>query len=252
MCRRNIVLLVGLVIAVVVGILIFSKRSRETKRRQLQREKFTEANAFETDKKKRKKINNHIGLKFQMYIISLCFLFALAMIININEPSWKEIMNMENVKVKLWLIFKCNIASTFCFIMTIVSYIMYKFFQCKFKGSSELPVQVKEVKSENYEYLTFLTTYIIPLICFDLSELKNVIVFILLLIIIGIIFVKSDFYLGNPTLALMQYKLYRVRLIVGNDEKEKLIVTKDTIQVNDYIECINFDDSTCYARRNAN
>ena len=105
------------------------------------------------------------------------------------------------------------------------------------------------VENENFEYLTFLTTYIIPLVCINLDEVRYVFVLFILLIIIGIIFVRSDFYLGNPTLALMNYKLYRIRYVMNGMEQERMIITRDKIQAGDYVEAIPFDQHTWYVRR---
>lgn len=82
----------------------------------------------------------------------------------------------------------------------------------KWAGVSNPPYEILSVKNENYEYLTFLTTYIIPLICIDLTKVRYVIVLGVLLVLIGFIFIRMDLYYGNPTLALMGYRLYRAEI----------------------------------------
>ena len=85
------------------------------------------------------------------------------------------------------------------------------------QGSLNPVYKICHVENSNYEYLTFLTTYIIPLVCFDFNNVKYIIAFILILIITGIIFVKMDLYISNPTLVLLGYKLYKIRLKDYND-----------------------------------
>lgn len=84
-------------------------------------------------------------------------------------------------------------------------------------------------KNENYEYLTFLTTYIIPLICIDLKNIRYIIVLGILLILIGAIFVKIDLYYGNPTLALMGYRLYRAEIENVDAPDGIILLTKDRL-----------------------
>ena len=110
-------------------------------------------------------------------------------------------------------------------------------------------VKIVSIKNENYEYLTFLTTYIIPLVCIDLSSLRYIIVLTLLLIIIGFIFIKMDFYLGNPTLALMGYRLYKIAIDSNEFSNEILIISRDKLNTGDNIEWIPIDNETWYVRK---
>ncbi|WP_266095432.1 hypothetical protein [Acinetobacter seifertii] len=38
------------------------------------------------------------------------------------------------------------------------------------KGTTEIPFEIKKIDDANYEHLTFLATYVVPLISFDFSE----------------------------------------------------------------------------------
>ncbi len=60
--------------------------------------------------------------------------------------------------------------------------------------------------------MTFLTTYIIPLVCIDLTKIRYVIVLVVLLVLIGFIFVRMDLYCGNPTLLLWDIDCIVLRL----------------------------------------
>lgn len=183
---------------------------------------------------------NNILLKIQMYMISLCLLFVLIIPISFEVPA----------KMKDWQEWcKTNVLTLICLFMIFIIFILIKQLEYRWKGTKELPVTVSEVKSENFEYLTFLTTYIIPLVCIDMDNIRYIIVLFLLLIIIGVIFVKSDFYLGNPTLALLGYKLYTIQYTIGENSYEKLVITKDKIQEKDLVEFIPFDKNIWYVRR---
>lgn len=183
---------------------------------------------------------NNFLLKIQMYLVSLCLLFVLIIPISFKIPD----------NIKDWIEWcKINILTIICLFILGIIVLLIKQLEYRWGGTKELPVTVTKVKCENFEYLTFLTTYIIPLVCIEMDNFRYIIVLFLLLIIIGIIFVKSDFYLGNPTLALLGYKLYTIQYIKDGITREKLVITKDKIQEDDLVEFITFDKNTWYVRR---
>lgn len=83
--------------------------------------------------------------------------------------------------------------------------------------------KIIEIKNENYEYLTFMTSYIMPLVCMDFNDPRYVAVFLVLLFAIGFLFIRMDIYYGNPTLAFMGYRLYRAS-IKGVDAPDGVIL----------------------------
>lgn len=197
--------------------------------------------------KEKKKKKNDALFKTQMYLISLWLLFILIFIITIGElPDRQPGIGWQTILL-IWC--KENWLAIICVFMVIVGFVLYKLLEHRWNGTRDLPVKVVAVENENYEYLTFLTTYIIPLVCINMEELRYLLVLFLLLVVIGVIFVKSDFYLGNPMLALMNYRLYKIQYQEGAELVERKIITKDTIQVGDYIEAVPFDEKTWYARR---
>ncbi len=192
---------------------------------------------------------NNVFLKIQMYIISLWLLFLLIIPLTVQSLKSEELDGVKDWKRVLYLLWDKNKLPAFCLLMVLAGYLLLKQLEYRWHGTRNLPVQVIEVQNENFEYLTFLTTYIIPLVCINLDETRYLIILFILLFIIGIIFIKSDFYLGNPTLALVGYKLYRIKHLTSSGEQEIIVVTKDTIHKNDFIESIPFDKGTWYVRR---
>ncbi|WP_308413060.1 anti-phage protein KwaA, partial [Vibrio parahaemolyticus] len=76
-------------------------------------------------------------------------------------------------------------------------------FEYELKGGSQDSLRVEQSKSESYEHLTFLATYIIPFLGFSFDEPRKLAAYVLLLVVIGFIFVRTDKYYANPTLALL-------------------------------------------------
>jgi len=159
-------------------------------------------------------------LKVRFYIMSLWLLFILIYLLTVDLPisfapdakfiGWGELLSR-------------NILAIISLLCAFVSWILTRSLKYQWQGVTNPPYKIIEIKNENYEYLTFLTTYIIPLICIDLSNLRYVLVLVVLLFIIGYIFVRMDLYYGNPTLALMGYRLYRAK-IEGVDAPDGVIL----------------------------
>ena len=110
------------------------------------------------------------------------------------------------------------------------------------------PYEILSVKNENYEYLTFLTTYIIPLICIDLTKVRYVIVLGVLLVLIGFIFIRMDLYYGNPTLALMGYRLYRAEIKGCEAPDGIILISRDRLNKASSIKWIPIDEYVWIAK----
>ncbi|MGO3751523.1 MAG: anti-phage protein KwaA [Peptoniphilaceae bacterium] len=240
-----------IVSVLVISIIFLLRRYKERKRIEKRNKMFENANKISDAKNVSKKINdgktekNNILLKTQMYIISLWLLFVLLIPITINVKG----INADSLIETLKMLCKNNILSIVCLLMAVLGMVLFKQLEYRWKGTRNLSVKVEVVENQNYEYLTFLTTYLIPLVCINLDETRYVIVLFVLLIVIGIIFIKSDFYLGNPTLALMNYKLYNIQFVVNEQRHQRLVISKEKIVEGDFVESIPFDDKTWFVRR---
>lgn len=82
----------------------------------------------------------------------------------------------------------------------------------------------------------------------NLAEVKSFVVFSLLVITLGIIATKMDLYMANPTLALLGYRLYSIKV---NDKSDKsyFVIAKKSIKQNDHIEWKELDTDRWYIRR---
>ena len=123
-------------------------------------------------------------------------------------------------------------------------------FDYRISGSKKLPAKIEKIEDLNYEHLTFLTTYIIPLICFNLASTRYILALIFLLIVIGVIYVKTDKFYANPTLAVLGYRLYKVTVTTRTTKKEKIVViTKDRLMESDQIRMLDLDEKVCFGRK---
>lgn len=241
------------ILGVILGSsLLYIKRKRARRKAWINRyEQDNQVKAMSVEENSKQNVieKNNIFLKIQMYIISLWLLFVLIIPITWKMVSLEELAIARGMRAKVVLVCQQNILPIICVLMVLIGIVLFKALEYRWNGTRHLPVEVTAVESENFEYLTFLTTYIIPLVCINLDEIRYVFVLFILLIIIGIIFVRSDFYLGNPTLALMNYKLYRIHYCSEEKDCERMVITRDKIQAGDFIEAIPFDQHTWYIRR---
>jgi len=134
--------------------------------------------------------------KINLYILSLGLLFIFLIIITIKFPD-------ENFNIKEFEAWKdlliSNAVAIISIIMFVYSFFAYKKFEFDLKGATDIPFEIKKIESINYEHLTFLATYIIPLISFDFESTRQMLVLGLLLIVMGVIYIKTDLFYAKVT-----------------------------------------------------
>lgn len=188
---------------------------------------------------RRQKCEKDTVTKFIFYFMSLWLLFVLIFILTIDIPPIS--FSKEYYCIYFKSLIKNNLLALFSLSLAVIGWIVASCKKRKWEGVSNPPYTIKSIKNENYEYLTFLTTYIIPLICIDLTKPRYVLILVILLVIIGFIFIKTDLYYGNPTLALMGYRLYRAE-IQGIDAPDGIIlISKDHLNKKSCIKWIPID-----------
>lgn len=185
--------------------------------------------------------------KFELYIMSLWLLFFLIIVLTADVPIYFK-DNCEFIGIEQLL--TTNIIPLISLAFLILGVIFYFRFDYRISGSKKLPSEVTEVEDYNYEHLTFLTTYIIPLICFDLTSTRYVSVLGFLLVVIGIIYVKTDKFYANPTLAVLGFRLYKVNLRTRTGMKNSIVViTKSRIIESDLVNTLYLDEKVCFVRK---
>ena len=183
-------------------------------------------------------IKNSTLLKSRFYLMSLWLLFIIIFLLTVDVPISFE---ADAKFIGFGALLRRNILSVIALVLSIISWGFACKTQYEWSGVSNPPYTIETVKNENYEYLTFLTTYIIPLICIDLKSIRHVIVLGVLLFLIGWIFVKMDLYYGNPTLALMGYRLYRAKIKDVNAPDGIILISKDRLTSDVAIKWIRID-----------
>ena len=175
--------------------------------------------------------------KIELYFMSLGLLFGLLLIKAINIPICFD----DDAKfIGCCNLIKMNIPTLVCFFCLIAEYFCVKRFLHSLGGSKDLPCTIKKIKNGNFEYLTFLTTYIIPLVCFDLGKPHECILLVVLLILLGIIFIRTNLYYTNPALCILGFNLYEAEIEYKSIRLSNLkILSKIKLKENDKFKKID-------------
>src|SRR5690606_36482453 len=98
-------------------------------------------------------------LKVHLYVLSLALLFVFFIILNVPYC-----FGLDCRFAGFDELFKNNVISIVSFLVLFWCIFGYWSFKHKVEGTSEIPFKIKKIESANYEHLTFLATYVIPLI----------------------------------------------------------------------------------------
>lgn len=179
--------------------------------------------------------------KFEFYIISLFFLFFLLFItqVPVNFDMGSKFIGFKSL-------FTIHLLITLCVVFMLLGIIFFFKFKYNFEaGSSLLPIKVNEIENVNFESVTFLATYIVPLACIDLDKDRSPLLLIVILILIGWIYIKTNLFYTNPTLAVWGYHIYKIS---SDQKKNIIIITRKKVFVGDDLFLKNIDDKIFLAK----
>ncbi|WPN57132.1 anti-phage protein KwaA [Pseudomonas sp. P9_31] len=182
-----------------------------------------------------------------MYILSLWFLFLLIIIVTVDIPFC---YGGDCRFIGFSSLLKRNIISVIAFVFLLFGTVYYFRFDYRITGSKSIAARVVKIEDVNYEHLTFLTTYIIPLICFNLTSVRYLLALGVLLFIIGVIYIKTDKFYANPTLAVLGFRVYKVNLQTRVGLIEGIVViSKERLAMGDQISRLGLDDKVFFVRK---
>lgn len=188
--------------------------------------------------------------KIGLFFLSLWLFFILAIIITCYFP----ICLTSNCQFIGWdELFAKNIITIFCLVGIGIGTWSYFDFSYKLRSSTNMPCLITKVENINYEHLTFLTTYIIPLVCFNFVEFRYQLVLLIIMIVICSIYIKTDLFYANPTLALLGFKIYKIDGSFEDGTREGIIlITKNDLKKANRCDYIKLDDRIYYAKLKQN
>lgn len=184
--------------------------------------------------------------KINLYLIAQSPLLIFLVILMLQVPThaecidWRQALKEYSAK---------NIPSIFCVVVLIYNACSYRNFNFILSGATEIPFEVTSLNDLSYEHLAFLASYVIPLISFDFQNLREVVIAGALLIMIGLIFVKTNMYYTNPVLALLGYRLYRANGKFKTGTRENIIlVSRSDVALQQKLKYIKIDTNIYYVK----
>ena len=184
--------------------------------------------------------------KIDLYILSLGLLFVFFIIITLELPDDQFALNDYTAWKAL---LTANPIPAISIILLGYCFYAYKRFDFALSGATDIPFEIKKIEGINYEHLTFLATYVVPLISFDFGSGRQMIVLALLLIVMGVIYIKTDLFYANPSLALLGFHIYRVDGEFKNNSREGIIlISRQRLIAGQKASYIKLDDRIYYAR----
>ncbi len=106
-----------------------------------------------------------------------------------------------------------------------------KFRQLRISSNSE-KMEITEAREITQDYIPYVVSYLFPVLA-DLTNFSTLFAVIAVLIIIGVLYVRTDMLLTNPALLMVGFRLYEVE--VQNYQHKLKIISRTPIGRNDSI-----------------
>lgn len=168
--------------------------------------------------------------KTGFYLLSLWLLFIIMIVFTVDiplyfGPDYEWVSPIELIQE--------NIIPFVCLLLVGFDAWFYFVYVKKvlFKSSSTYIAKVSKLKDQGHEMMIFIATYFLPLFDYDHTNIRHTIVFLILYVALGIIFVNSNLFYNNPTLTLLGFRIYKGDLL-------KTIEGKD-VAINDVVFVAN-------------
>lgn len=180
--------------------------------------------------------------KIGLYIVSLILLFVSIILKTFNYGTLEICNSSECIKEFL----KANIPSIVCLLFIIAGLFVYKLYFKELDGDFAHSKTIKTIENISNNHLSFLATYILPFVTFDFKDERNWLILIFMLIIIGIIYVKTNFFYTNPTLSLFGVYVYYITF--EGDDNKIIAISRKKLKPKDVIRRRLIDENIYFVK----
>ena len=135
---------------------------------------------------------------------------------NVFDKPWKY--SWESIYFNPYLIWEFIVI----FLVGAALYFLLK----RNQRTSVYTITLKTVKNRSAEYyLAYYSLFILALIEFSLTDPVDLVVLVLLLIVLGIVYIKNDLFFMNPTINIFQSYIYEIEYMTNQTIISKLIIS---------------------------
>lgn len=167
--------------------------------------------------------------KVALYILSMSLFFVIIGLLCMDIPICLDGKGEFIGFRQLWI--NTRVGLLIIAVAVLVECVVYYYLKnCWNHSPKELSVEVVTIEELNYDTLTFIASFMIPLVSFQMNQLGHWVVLALLVVVIGAIFCNSKGYYTNPTLAILGFRLYS--LTVKTQQVDKKQNTKRLVVIS--------------------
>lgn len=183
----------------------------------------------------------HQPIKVGMYLLSLWLLFVL---IFVNKVSIDICLDCKFAnEQELIEIVKANVLPLICVGLLLVSLACYFRFRYLIAGAQEGPLIIESIEDKNSEHLVFLATYVVPLVGFGLDSFRQMINLGITLCLLGALYVRTNLFYANPTLALLGFRIFNVTFKDG----PAVLIANTGLERGDAVNVLKLDRNIYFA-----
>lgn len=99
--------------------------------------------------------------------------------------------------------------------------------------SNDLVVAVKVTNRTAEYYLGYFSLFILELFAFSFTDIVDIVVMSILLLLLGIVYVKNGLFFINPTINIFRSFIFEVEFSDGNNIRTKILICKEKIKQGD-------------------
>lgn len=190
----------------------------------------------------------NLKLKILLYILSLWLLFFSLFIMSWDSDFLSKacsyIFGEKDFSFSLYEKLKTrNFVFLLSLLFMFIGFLGFGYFYFKTSAGWSATVIAEDVSNENHEHLEFLTTYVMPLVFTDVNSKRTALNLLVMIIAIGAIYIRTNKFYSNPSLAILGFKIYKAK-IKNQGDKRYIMICRGVIEDGTYFKYINLDDST--------
>jgi hypothetical protein len=190
----------------------------------------------------------NLKLKILLYILSLWLLFFSLFIMSWDftflAKTYSHILGTEKLSLSVYKELKTrNYVFVLSLLLMLIGFLGFGYFYFKTSSGWSATVIAQDVSNENHEHLEFLTTYVMPLVFTDVNSKRTAFNLLVMIIAIGAIYIRTNKFYSNPSLAILGFKIYKAKL-KNQGDKQYIMICKGKVSDGTAIRYINLDDST--------
>lgn len=117
--------------------------------------------------------------------------------------------------------------------------IIFAFLMRRNKKTGAYTIKIISVKNRSAEYyLSYYSLFILALIEFSLTNLIDIIVLVMLLLVLGVVYIKNELFFMNPTINIFQSYIYEIEYENENGKGTitKLIISSEKLSDGETID----------------